>query len=149
MFVTDVRSGKVAEVAESSAAEVAWYFPDSREQYRVMGELVIVGESHHDAALADARVRAWDKMSEKGREQFAWPHPGQPRDDQGNPTAFDVDPNLVGKGSSPHPNFCLVVLHVAAVDHLSLRKNRRHRWALAAGADASDAAAWTEEELNP
>lgn len=33
-FVTDTRSGKVAEVAANPYCELAWYFPNSREQYR-------------------------------------------------------------------------------------------------------------------
>ena len=33
-FVTDSRSCKVQEVAKNPWCELAWYFPDSREQYR-------------------------------------------------------------------------------------------------------------------
>jgi len=149
-FVTDARSGKVAEVANNPYAEVAWYFPESREQYRISGTLTIVGEGHEDAALLDARKAAWEKMGEKGREQFAWPLPGAMRNDSAAPCAFDVAGELVAPGTPPLSDFCLVVLHVSAVDHLNLRKNRRHKWTLARGdRDPADAASWDEAELNP
>lgn len=78
-FVTDRRSSKVAEAAANPAAEVAWYFPNSREQYRIAGRLTIVDEGFSDARLLRARQAAWSRMSAAGRQQFVWPHPGLPR----------------------------------------------------------------------
>jgi hypothetical protein len=42
---------QVAEVAASPAAEVCWYFPNSREQYRIAGTLTIVDEQHPSQRL--------------------------------------------------------------------------------------------------
>jgi pyridoxamine 5'-phosphate oxidase len=65
-FVTDRRSGKVAEAAANPAAEVAWYLPITREQYRISGRLDVIKEDRRDAELAAARRRAWVNMSDAG-----------------------------------------------------------------------------------
>mmetsp|Transcript_2601 Transcript_2601/g.4419 ORF Transcript_2601/g.4419 Transcript_2601/m.4419 type:complete len:200 (-) Transcript_2601:298-897(-) len=120
-FITDMRSNKVQEVAGNPACEVAWYFPTSREQYRLSGQLTIVGPQHADAALLKARQTAWNNLSASGRSQFAWPQPGLPR---------DVDSEEYAEGAAdppqePLPAFALVVMHVDEVDVLLLRGNTR------------------------
>lgn len=42
---------QVAEVAASPAAEACWYFPNSREQYRIAGTLTIVDDQHPSQQL--------------------------------------------------------------------------------------------------
>jgi pyridoxamine 5'-phosphate oxidase len=93
-FATDARSQKAAQL--DGGAEVAWYFSVTREQYRIGGGLALVaagdGEGGIDvsgggaegaprAALAEARTRAWEAMSDGARGSFAWPPPGAPRTD--------------------------------------------------------------------
>lgn len=56
-FVTDRRSRKVAEVAANPAAEVCWYFPTSREQYRIAGELKVVTAEDLDQKLLQVGPR--------------------------------------------------------------------------------------------
>lgn len=140
----------VADVAHSSAAEVCWYLPQTREQFRMSGLLTIVDEAGQGSAMQEvsavqrlmhgtgmhadelsvagppctcwaymataplppitpaslasahlsrshammapgrglrcthacmqARQAAWTKLSDPARVQFAWPHPGQPRE---------------------------------------------------------------------
>ena len=41
-FVTDSRSRKIADIAAQPWAEIAWYFPESREQFRLQGSLTVV-----------------------------------------------------------------------------------------------------------
>ncbi|EEH58708.1 uncharacterized protein MICPUCDRAFT_7738, partial [Micromonas pusilla CCMP1545] len=79
--VTDLRSEKVAQIRANPAAEFAWYFPDSREQFRIAGDLVVVdkGASYVTLALAGERRAAWNRMSPGGKAQFEWPTPGFPR----------------------------------------------------------------------
>lgn len=57
-FITDRRSHKVEEVAANPAAEVCWYFPNSREQYRMAGMLKIVQESDPDEVMRQVS-NAW------------------------------------------------------------------------------------------
>ena len=42
-FVTDLRSNKVEEIARRPDGEVAWYFPQTREQFRIAGKLKVIG----------------------------------------------------------------------------------------------------------
>lgn len=45
------RSRKVGEVAHNPWAEVAWYFPNTREQFRVLGKLTVVDSQTDDDVL--------------------------------------------------------------------------------------------------
>ncbi len=45
------RSQKVKEIARSPWGEVAWYFPKTREQFRLLGRLSVVEVDTQDAAL--------------------------------------------------------------------------------------------------
>jgi len=184
-IVTDARANKVGECALNPRAEVCWYFPKTREQFRVSGTLEIVGpaaapqaegegaqggdaqappaassSSSRLALLHAAREGAWLRMSEAGREQFFWPHPGQPRlgDDEaafasesggarktarggGAPAAADAPPP---PPPPPVPaTFCLGLLEADEVDHVRLTTNRRTRYVLGGGGE------WSVEEVNP
>lgn len=65
-IVTDRRSAKVSELAANPNVELCWYFPSSREQYRLSGTLDIVSEDHADKQLQQARQEAWARMSDGG-----------------------------------------------------------------------------------
>jgi len=56
--VTDLRSEKVAQIRANPAAEFAWYFPDSREQFRIAGDLVVVDKGASCHTGPHDRVRA-------------------------------------------------------------------------------------------
>lgn len=163
-FVTDARSCKVKEVASNPFAEVAWYFPDSREQFRyesllttsvsptytwrpigrIQGTLSIVQAEHEDEKLAKARVTAWKNMSDGGRTQFLWPEPGLPR-----PEVEDKDPYDLPAPSEDDPvseNFSLVVLDPTEVDYLSLKGNKRKRFCKS---ETEGGVSWSDEEINP
>ncbi|PNH10698.1 hypothetical protein TSOC_002538 [Tetrabaena socialis] len=143
-FVTDSRSRKVQEVAANPAAEVAWYFPATREQYRIAGDLTVVDGRTAEGALQEARHRVWSSMSEGGRQQFGWPHPGRPRA-QEEPDAWSRP--APGPQDPPLDTFCLVVLQVEEVERLLLFSNERYEFRKQAGADG--AISWTEESINP
>lgn len=99
-------------------------------------------------------------MSEGGRSQFAWPHPGIPRVEGDGPLAgadSAATSNVVRPPHSflqlltlavfqaPLPAFCLVVMTVEVVDWLSLKSNRRCAYERA-GEGGRD---WVMTELNP
>ncbi len=50
------RSDKVEEVKKNPWGEVAWYFEDSREQYRLGGNITIVGHDYSDEKLLEVKV---------------------------------------------------------------------------------------------
>lgn len=45
------RSNKIGEVAKNPWGEVAWYFEDTREQFRIGGMITVVGFEHKDEAM--------------------------------------------------------------------------------------------------
>ena len=126
--VTDLRSSKVEELARNAAGEFAWYFPESREQFRIAGDLTVVTKD--SSSMQKERLDAWGRMSPNGRAQFLWPEPGFPQLDENaskqTKQTFEVDEAATRDAKNAAENFCLVVMDVNEVDHLSLRSNRRY-----------------------
>merc|ERR1719409_2083040 len=147
-IVTDLRSNKVDELRCAPFGGFAWYFPESREQFRVAGELEVIAKD--SASMQSERQAAWDRMSPAGRAQFAWPTPGFPQLEEGavrpgtNKQTFDVPEDVVADGSDANDNFCLVVMRVEEVDHLSLRSNRRFTHV-----KVKETGEWVTTEVNP
>ncbi|KAL7567317.1 hypothetical protein ACA910_015691 [Epithemia clementina (nom. ined.)] len=89
---TDARSNKVQEQPQgntSTTAELVWWFPSRKEQYRIRGALHFVGadktttatattattpplvfETNEDEIFAKARLDLWAKLSDPARESF-------------------------------------------------------------------------------
>ncbi len=139
-FITDTRSAKAEQIQQQPWAEVCWYFPNTREQFRITGCLTLVGndDSHQD--LQPARISIWQELSDAARLQFAWPHPGKPRVLELK--AFEPpapDP------MQPVPNFCLLLLDPVQVDHLELRGEPQNRRFYCQDENKK----WLCEEINP
>lgn len=137
-FVIDARSQKADQIARSPAAEICWYFPESREQFRIAGSLTIVGETHPEATLQTARQTAWQALSDAARTQFAWPYPGQPR---AGKQEFAVS---CPDATHPLSHFCLLLLEPDQVDHLELQGDPQNRWLY-----TRHETAWVKQEINP
>ncbi|MDZ8226296.1 Npun_F5749 family FMN-dependent PPOX-type flavoprotein [Nostoc sp. ChiVER01] len=139
-FITDTRSAKADQIQQQPWAEVCWYFPNTREQFRITGCLTLVSgdDSHQDLKLA--RISIWQELSDAARLQFAWPHPGKPRVE--NPEAFAPPaPDPV----QPLPNFCLLLLDPLQIDHLELRGEPQNRKFYRRDENQE----WFCEEINP
>jgi pyridoxamine 5'-phosphate oxidase len=129
-FVTDVRSAKITEILHNPQAEACWYFPKTREQFRIRGHLKLIDR---EASLTDhypssstsqpARQQAWQQLSSKARSQFFWPTPGHPRDEDAL-CAVDELLDL----TSPSDNFGLLLLAPQRVDQLELKSEPQNRW---------------------
>lgn len=137
-FVTDARSQKPNQIARSPWGEACWYFPKTREQFRLAGLLTLVQESQADVAMQQARYAAWQELSDAARRQFAWPDPGQPRSD-----SSEFDGPLLDH-TSPLPNFCLLLLEPDCVDHLELQGNPQNRYRY-----LQDEQGWSVQAINP
>lgn len=137
-FITDDRSEKVEQIEQQPWGELCWYFPKTREQFRLLGVLTIVRADSGDRALAAARQTQWQELSDAARLQFAWAASGQPRTPESdfNPPAPDA--------IEPLPNFCLLLLDPIQVDHLLLRGEPQNRY-LYQKTDKE----WTKQEVNP
>lgn len=138
-IVTDSRSEKLKEIEVNPWGELCWYFPETREQFRLAGPLILVGANHADTQLLKARQTAWQELSAAARLQFAWPHPGEER---AEPASFEPAPPDQEK---PLANFCLLLLEPARVDHLELRGEPENRWLYL----LQDSGLWSSTEINP
>lgn len=141
-FVTDRRSEKAIEIKHQALGEVCWYFPKTREQFRLRGRLTLITEDMLDVPnmpFQAVRSHLWQSLSDNARIQFAWPHPGQNRADTG---AFHPDPP---DEKQPLPHFCALLLHPSAVDHLELRGEPQNRWQY--GLD--EHLKWEKRAVNP
>jgi pyridoxamine 5'-phosphate oxidase len=117
-FVTDIRSSKAINLLADASpwAEACWYFPKTREQFRLSGTLTLITVESLNTSYCKAREEAWKQMSDSGRIQFDWGTPGADRSE--DPQVFtppQPDEN------QPSQNFCLLLLKVASVIHLELR----------------------------
>lgn len=121
-IITDSRSQKFDQILHQPWAEVCWYFSITREQFRIAGELTLIDANHPDSELQKARQVTWQDLSDNARVQFAWPHPGKPRNNQEALSAPILD------SDTPPPNFCLLLLDPVQVDHLELRGDPQNRW---------------------
>ena len=138
-IVTDTRSTKVRELDAAPWAEACWYFPMTREQFRLGGRAVIVREDAADEAAQQARRDAWRALADATRQSFTWPAPGEPRDPQVPFVEEMPDPEV------PPSCFGLILLDPIEVDHLELDGNPQNRWAYR----RDDAGQWTGREINP
>jgi hypothetical protein len=160
-IVTDGRTSKVAHLAANPAVEAAWYFPETREQFRLGGTVTAVGDGCPDPALAAARVDVWAGLSPGVREWHVCPAPGSERDGGeagvgpsgpaaqagaatplGHPTAAQSAPASSTTRSPPHAHFTLLLLDIDSVDHVDLVADRRRMWERGVGVEWSGREVW-------
>jgi pyridoxamine 5'-phosphate oxidase len=117
-FVSDIRSTKAINLLADTSpyAEACWYFPKTREQFRLSGTLTLVTPESSNTSYSKARQSSWQQMSDSGRIQFDWGTPGADRSE--DPAAFNP---LKPDEHQPSVNFCLLLLDVTGVTHLELR----------------------------
>jgi pyridoxamine 5'-phosphate oxidase len=140
-FAIDLRSAKAQDLLSGSAnwAEVCWYFPKTREQFRISGELLLVTAESGLERDCKARQAAWQQLSDAGRSSFAWAMPGADRSP--DPAAFAPPAPDVRQ---PLANFCLLLLAPTSVDHLELRGEPQNRYSYElVGAE------WVMRAVNP
>jgi pyridoxamine 5'-phosphate oxidase len=134
-FIADTRSEKIPQIQQQPWSEACWYFPTTREQFRLTGQLSLIDAQ---SEFQSARQKLWQDLSDNARLQFAWPNPGQPRSEATAFTPANLDP------SQPLANFCLMLLDPIQVDHLELRGEPQNRWLY-----RRDDQTWSKQEINP
>ncbi|MEO0374507.1 MAG: Npun_F5749 family FMN-dependent PPOX-type flavoprotein [Cyanobacteria bacterium P01_A01_bin.17] len=137
-FVTDQRSAKVGQIQSCSWTEACWYFPKTREQFRISGQLRLIDRDCADESLQRQRQLTWKALSEAAQEQFAWPTPGMPPPE--NPAAIE-SPAV----DRPLSSFCLVLLEPSRVDHLELRGMPQQRCLY----HLESSGQWSVQSVNP
>ncbi len=141
-FICDRRSAKVAELEANPWAELCWYFPKTREQFRLAGKVAIALDGQD--TLGPVRQQTWEAISANAQTSFYWPEPGQPRAEQ---AAFErqEQPVEANQSSLPPDDFVLLVLQPLEVDHLELRGEPQNRWRYS----QTEERAWQSLEVNP
>lgn len=138
VFVTDTRSDKILHLTENPAAELCWYFTQTREQFRLGGNIQIITPTVTDQSLRQMHQQMWEALSDKARQQFAWPYPGKPRTKEGfEESTFD--------SQTPPDTFAMLILDPSTVDHLELRGDPQNRYQYHRQLDGS----WGMIAVNP
>jgi PPOX class probable FMN-dependent enzyme len=138
--VVDTRSNKIEQIHQQPQGEICWYFTQTREQFRLAGELTLVTADHRDPSLTRERQTTWEDLSAKARSQFVWSDPGEPR--KADDPAFSKSPP---DAKTPLSNFALLLLDPHTVDHLELRGNPQNRYLYY----LDQASSWTVQAVNP
>ncbi len=136
-IITDSRSEKINHIHYQPRSEICWYFPKTREQFRINGTLTIVDENHLNQAV---RLTVWHQLSDVARQQFTWPPSGQDLTD--NKEYFF---KLTPPESQPISNFIILLFEPERVDHLELRDNPHQRKIYY----LDDARNWIIQSVNP
>ncbi|MDJ0730972.1 MAG: pyridoxamine 5'-phosphate oxidase family protein [Crocosphaera sp.] len=118
-IITDSRSEKINHINNYFASEICWYFPKTREQFRITGNLTIIDENHENQT---SRLTVWQNLSNSAKQQFTWPHPGQTLTE--NEQDFFQE---IPSRNQPLSNFILLLFNPKKVDHLELRGNPHQR----------------------
>ena len=138
-FITDRRSEKTGQLEVQPWGEICWYFPKTREQFRILGTLRVVSADHADEEMLKARKMLWHDLSDGGRSQFAWASPKQPKTAPLEQTTPDP--------LNPLSTFCLLLLEPTQVDHLELRGDPQNRYLYSK--EEQEPGTWSRVEVNP
>lgn len=135
-LITNHRSEKISQLQLNPWAELCWYFPKSRDQFRLSGTMDLKLDHTDQVEDQDLRCQIWQQLSDNSKQQFYWPAPGQPRSPE------QAEPRQVLPYDPPE-SFCVLLLTVVGVDHLRLKghPHDRHRYDFIDGQ-------WTVQAIN-
>jgi pyridoxamine 5'-phosphate oxidase len=121
--ISDRRSQKTQQILQQAAAEICWYFPKTREQFRLLGTLSLV-EGNAKESQKQVYQQTWQSLSDSARAQFYWPTPGEPHDPN------QELPSPPENQDFPAESFTVILFEASEVDHLDLRTHphTRHRY---------------------
>eukprot|EP00241_Pyramimonas_parkeae_P011147 CAMPEP_0114225290 /NCGR_PEP_ID=MMETSP0058-20121206/582_1 /TAXON_ID=36894 /ORGANISM="Pyramimonas parkeae, CCMP726" /LENGTH=225 /DNA_ID=CAMNT_0001335863 /DNA_START=196 /DNA_END=873 /DNA_ORIENTATION=- len=140
-MITDVRSEKVVHVAANPACEMVWWIAKTSEQYRIQGDLQLIGNDHDNKELVAQRKQQWGNLSDAAREQFFWESPGVPF--SGAPSPPKGGRNEDGELIPAPDTFLLMLLWPKKVKYLRLTDN------FAQNDHLTESGAWVSSRVNP
>lgn len=163
-FISDGRSAKAGELAATSATELCFHFPDTREQYRLSGEAVVLGPASRGddggrdqggvgggagrdddpAPPVGARPTAWRGLGASAREWFFWGPPGAPLGTD-RPSADAATEGVAA--DTPPDAFVVVEVQVVRAERLQLGVTPFVRTVYEAG--RGEDGGWSAVEVNP
>jgi pyridoxamine 5'-phosphate oxidase len=157
LSVTDVRSEKIEEWQgdNKSRFEICWYFSDSREQYRLAGEVALISNSldssYGELVLGKQTQKSilkqqWSNLSTNAKQPFYSSSPKAPFDEnsippipedstvnQGNDINHEFDSgnssksHVAGHNSDISNHFCVIVFIPYTVDYFNLKSKPQQR----------------------
>lgn len=114
---SDANSAKISQFSEDDRTQLVWYFPDTREQFRLSGQVTVV-----DAESPEQRARhtLWAWLSPSARESFFTTAMGLALDNAAHMAAQEAPP----------ANFVTLSLLVNGAEHLHIasQPHRRTRY---------------------
>ena len=126
----DARSQKLEQVRRHSSAEVVFWLPRRREQFRMAGEIEVVAEP-------GLRRAFWAELSSPARAMYRWPPLGSALDSAAN---FPREVDAIEPVAESFAVLRLSPLTIESLD-LNTHPHDRRRWEQADG--------WIEQRLNP
>ncbi len=147
-MITDTRSSKCSHIATNTACEAVYWFGKTSEQYRIDGELLLVGakgssSSADNEELQNARRDQWKQLRDTAREQFYWNAPGEFMEH----TEKQIPPGGRSSGTNdildPPDCFALLLLQPSQVKYLRLTDNYAQEDSI------SDERIWKSRRMNP
>jgi PPOX class probable FMN-dependent enzyme len=140
LMATDCRSNKVNDIKMNHQGAVCCYFSGTREQYRISGDICVIGIECRDQEYAGTRRELWSILSDSIKEQFFWPQPGSACG-----TANGSKTGRAPFSATPPAVFCLLVLKPSYVDYLNLGFRPHRRIIHELQTDGT----WSEGAVNP
>ena len=175
LSVTDSRSEKIEEWQgeNKSRFEICWYFSESREQFRLAGEVALISnslDSIYEGWVLGKHTKQsilkqqWSNLSTNAREPFYSNSPKAPFSEdsmssmphdrlvnKGTDIKNELDTsinknapkNIVSHHTDMSDNFCVLIFIPHTVDYLNLRTKPQQRCLYAIQGD------WKEHPVNP
>ncbi len=114
-FHTDKRSDKIAQLTQNPNVAVCWYFPLSREQFRLKAKAALLSEEQCE--YHSLRQQHWFALSDKAKVAYFQPRPGIAIAEL--PYNSSIDTSQYDFSQVPE-NFILVKIAIRHVDYLNL-----------------------------
>eukprot|EP00162_Nutomonas_longa_P010308 comp19834_c0_seq1/m.38423 comp19834_c0_seq1/g.38423 ORF comp19834_c0_seq1/g.38423 comp19834_c0_seq1/m.38423 type:complete len:237 (+) comp19834_c0_seq1:33-743(+) len=120
---TDTRAQKARDVRDNPVCEIAWYFPMTREQFRLSGK-VVLADAQSEGAIATLRTKVWKQLAPQERDDYANVSPGELFVDLKTESGTDRDLDLYTPqhlaSDTPVPHFALLIVIPSRVDYLTI-----------------------------
>lgn len=120
VLCTDTRSPKIKHLLKQPWSEVCWFFPLTKEQWRLAGPTVVVTDTSGSEQERHLRTQVWQSLDNALRQLAEIPAPSTfKRTDVVLGDLDKYEPQPVDS-QVPSPNFCVLLLRSQRVDQLSI-----------------------------
>lgn len=69
-IITELKSHKVIEINNNDSCQICWYFPISREQYRISCKAKLVTATNQELELLEERKKTWEELSDERKNSY-------------------------------------------------------------------------------